>query len=142
MDPLSITASAASLAQLCVAIVSALKFVRDASNVEFVLHSLREEIDTLGRVLSRVAQTFDASPMQTPFQQKHEIDLQHLLDRCGSILEALHQIISGLEGRKRFGSNLLKQIRLNRATQDITILKANIHSCTEMLQVSLMTISM
>ncbi|MCJ1429321.1 hypothetical protein MMC29_007234 [Sticta canariensis] len=141
MDPLSITASAASLAQLCGTIVSALKFVRDASNVEFVLHSLREEIDTLGRMLSRVAQMFDTSPMQTPFQQKHEIDLRHLLDRCGSVLEALHQIISGLEGRKRFGSNLLKQIRLNRVTQDITTLKANINTCTDMLQVSLLAMS-
>lgn len=142
MDPFSITASAASLVQLCMTIVSALKFVRDASNVESVLHSLREEIDTLGRVLSRVGQTFDASPMKTPFQRNHEIDLRHLLDRCGNLLETLHQIISGLEGRKRFGSNLLKQIRLNRVTQDITILKANIHSCSEMLQVSLMAISM
>lgn len=142
MDPLSVTASAASLAQLCVAIVSALKFIRDSSNVEFALHSLREEIGTLGSVLRRVAETFDASPMQTPFQRKHEKEVQHLLGRCRNTLEALDEIISGLEGTKRFASNLLKQIGLNRATQHITILKANIHSCTQMLQVSLLTIGM
>lgn len=142
MDPLSVTASAVSLAQLCVAIVSALRLVRDASYVEFAVHSLREEVEILGGVLSRIAETFDASPMQTSFQQIHERDVRHLLDRCRSTLGALHAIISGLDGEKRFASKLVKQIRLNRVTQDITILKSNIDSCTQMLQVSLMTIGM
>ncbi|MCJ1470763.1 hypothetical protein MMC07_009410 [Pseudocyphellaria aurata] len=140
MDPLSVTASAASLAQLCVAIVSALKLVRDASNVEFAVYSLREEVKILGDVLNRIAETFSASPMQTSFQQTHERDVRLLLDRCRSTLGALREIISGLEGEKHFASKLLKQIRLNRVTQDISILKANIDTCTQMLQVSLMTI--
>lgn len=142
MDPLSITASAVSLAQLCVTIVSALKLIRDTSNVEFAVRSLREEIDTLGSVLKRVAESFDANHMQTPFQHKHAREVRHLLDKCRISLEALHEIVARLEGTKRFASKLLKQIELNAATQHITILKANIHSCTQMLQVSLMTIGM
>lgn len=146
MDPLSVVASAVSLAQLCGAIVSTLKFIRNASEVEFGVHSLREEIDSLRRVLNRVAESFDPGsdqiPMRTPFQQKHEEDVRHLLDRSHNKLNALHQIISGLEGKKYFASHLVKQIQLNRVTQHITILKANIHSCREMLQVSLLTMSM
>ncbi|MCJ1268297.1 hypothetical protein MMC22_008184 [Lobaria immixta] len=141
-DPLSVAASAASLAQLCGTLISALKVFHDSRNVEFRVQILKEEINTLGGVLSRVAETFEANPMQTPFQKKHEGDVQHLLDRCGKTLKALNQIISGLEGRKGLASNLLKQLRVNRVTQDITILKANLHSCTEMLQVSLLTINM
>lgn len=144
-DPLSVAASAASLAQLCGTLVSALKVFRDSRNVELRVQILREEINTLGGVLSRVGETFErfeANPLRTPFQQKHEGDVQHLLDLCAKTLNALGQIISGLEGRKGFASKLLKQLQVNRVTQDITILKANLHSCTEMLQVSLLTINM
>lgn len=142
MDPLSAAASAASLAQLCGTIVSALKFIRDASNVDSAVHGLRVEIGTLGDVLSHVAETFGASPMQTSFQHKHETDIRQLLDQCHKTLKALNQIISSLEGTKGFAPKLSKQIKLNKVTQHITILKANIHSCTVMLQVSLMTLDM
>lgn len=145
MDPLSVVASAANLVQLCAMILEGLRVVCEARNVNFAVLSLRDEIGTLKTILNHVEDTFTAftgSPLRMRPGQDHTRDVRYLLHKCQQTLEALDQIIKTLNGKNGFATNLLRQIRLNKITGNIRVLKANIHCYTQMLQVSLMTISM
>lgn len=145
MDPLSIAASAANLMQLCSMIVDGLKVVCDASSVNFAVRSLRDEIGTLGTILGHVNKSFNAfndDPLRMRAEPDYVEDVRGLLLKCTETLEALAQIIKTLTGQKGFAANLMRQIRLNKSTGNIAILRASLHCYTQMLQVSIMTMSM
>lgn len=98
MDPLSIAASAASIAGLCGKIlVSSAKFVEATGNVDDIFNGLNREVSTLSSVLESIGSTFKARPPQMPFEREHWENIKNLLNRCDRTLTTLKTLLDNLD---------------------------------------------
>ena len=141
MDPLSITAACFAVAQICVSISkSCSKFAEGAANVDNSLEGLDIELRNLGVVVEKVETTFRAKPQQIEYW-KHTYEM---LERCRLTLDQLKTILEGLNNRHHHSipRKPLMQYRLNKKQPTISLLRGQISSYIQMLQIWLQTISL
>ncbi|KAF2141059.1 uncharacterized protein K452DRAFT_44571 [Aplosporella prunicola CBS 121167] len=144
MDPLSICASAANVAQLCGTIIKSLyKFCDDASNVDATVEGFRIETTNLQQTLVNVESTRKTSLARNiqSLELKHWGHVNSVLKRCWKTLLKLEAVLDRCASAQGIGRMPKTQIRLNMQSHSINILRKHMKSYTQALQVSLQTIS-
>ncbi|KAL0262550.1 hypothetical protein SLS55_001518 [Diplodia seriata] len=146
MDPLSICASAANVAQLAGIIISKLAaFCEAASHVDITVSGFRVEIHNFQIALRLVAETKNLWQLRqmTDLEQDHWTRIDKLLRRCKQTLEKLHSLLEkAVVKETTLGRRPLTQLRLDMKSHIICILRSHIKSYTQALQVSLSTLTL
>ncbi|KAL1630738.1 hypothetical protein SLS54_000609 [Diplodia seriata] len=146
MDPLSICASAANIAQLAGIIISKLAaFCEAASHVDITVSGFRVEIHNFQIALRLVAETKNLWQLRqmTDLEQDHWTRIDKLLRRCKQTLEKLHSLLEkAVVKETTLGRRPLTQLRLDMKSHIICILRSHIKSYTQALQVSLSTLTL
>lgn len=145
MDPLSICASAANVAQLCGVIIHKLaSFCEATSHVDLTVSGFRVEVKNFQMALRLVAETqktWQLRPMQD-IEKDHWKRITKLLGRCKQTLDRLQTLLVECEYKQTIGRKPMTQLRLNMRSHIICILRSHIKSYTQALQVSLSTLTL
>ena len=144
MDPLSITVATIGLATFCgQAINILLEFAGQSSNVDFTIKTFADEVFNLDRVLKSITvSSKDRSIVSlaagTGHEAQHWRDVLTSLGECRSCMKRLVTILEKLEGDDR---NVFKrtrrQLRLSIESGEIAVLRRQILSFTQTMQISL-----
>ncbi|KAL1632018.1 hypothetical protein SLS56_004063 [Neofusicoccum ribis] len=145
MDPLSICASAANIAQLAGTIIHKLaSFCETASHVDTTVSGFRVEIKNFQmalRLVSETQKTWQLRPMQG-IEENHWKLIKKLLGRCRETLNRLQAYLVECDAKQTVGRKPMTQLRLNMRSHIICILRSHIKSYTQALQVSLSTLTL
>lgn len=146
MDPLSICASAANIAQLAGTIISKLAaFCEATSHVDMTVSGFRVEIKNFQialRLVVETQKTWQQRQMQD-LEQDHWKDINKLLERCRKTLEKLQSLLDECAAKQTTpGRKPITQLRLNMRSHIICILRSHIKSYTQALHVSLSTLTL
>ncbi|KAK0638246.1 Ankyrin-2 [Lasiodiplodia hormozganensis] len=146
MDPLSICASAANIAQLAGTIISKLAaFCEATSHVDMTVSGFRVEIKNFQialRLVVETQKTWQQRQMQD-LEQDHWKDINKLLERCRKTLEKLQSLLDECAAKQTTpGRKPVTQLRLNMRSHIICILRSHIKSYTQALHVSLSTLTL
>lgn len=145
MDPLSICASAANIAQLAGTIISKLaSFCEAARHVDVTVSGFQIEVKNFQMALKLLAETrktWQQRPMQS-IEEAHWRNIDKLLFRCGKTLKMLQKLLEECEVKQTVGGKPMAQLRLNMKSHIVCILRSHIKSYTQALQLSLSTLTL
>ncbi|OBT66707.1 hypothetical protein VE03_03957 [Pseudogymnoascus sp. 23342-1-I1] len=146
MDALSIVASAYSIAGLCGTIIfHVTQFVVDSRDVCQSINDFRGNIEILEGVLCKVQETVRKSPKRFPFAEKeveHWNEIHNVLDACRDSMERLKNV---LPERFENGKPIVlarKQLEMCLKSDVVTQIRGHITTYTQLLQLSLTTITL
>ncbi|OJD36800.1 ankyrin repeat protein [Diplodia corticola] len=146
MDPLSICASAANVAQLAGIIISKLAaFCDAASHVDITVSGFGVEIHNFQIALQLVAETKKIWQLRqmTDLEENHWTRIDKLLGRCRQTLVKLQSILENAAVKQTtLGRRPMTQLKLDMKSHIISILRSHIKSYTQALQVSLSTLTL
>ena len=144
MDPLSITAGTIGLTTFCgQAIKILLKFAGELSSVDLTIKLFSDEVANLNRVLKSItASSKDQSILSlaagTGHEAQHWRDVLKCLGDCRSCMAGLVNILEKLESDD---GNIFKrarrQLRLSIESGEMAVLRRQILSFTQTMQISL-----
>lgn len=145
MDPLSICASAANIAQLAGTIIHKLaSFCEAASHVDVTVSGFRVEVKNFQMALKLLAETkktWQQRSMES-VEKEHWNNISRLLVRCKQTLKHLEKLLMECEVKQMAVGKPMAQLRLNMRSHIICILRSHIKSYTQALQVSLSTLTL
>jgi hypothetical protein len=147
MDPISIGASACSIAAVCGAIISTVsKFAVDTIAVPQTLEEFNTSIITLRTVLNNIDHVVSKRPKQLFFAQKQERkhwqDVQNVLEACNNCLYKLKNQLPEPPESHKILQKARAQLELNLSSNVITQIRGHISSYTQILQLSLTTMTL
>lgn len=147
-EPLSITASVATLLTLSVRVAFLLKEFRDGvQTVDSTLVGLLKDISSLQQVLESMRETFEAEDIKNNLQVtghvgNHWKNLARSLDDGKETLSQLQTLLEGVNKTTSVLDAPRKQIRLKSAFDRIVAYRDQIQSYRAALHLSLSTIIM
>ncbi|OBT73571.1 hypothetical protein VF21_07630 [Pseudogymnoascus sp. 05NY08] len=147
MDPLSIVASACGIAGLCGSItIHISQFVIDSRNVCQSINDFRTNITILEAVLYKVRVTVGKSPKQLPFAQKEEQEhwkeINNVLDACRDSMERLKSVLPEPPKNGKPAASVRKQLEMCLKSDVVMQIRGHITTYTQLLQLSLATITL
>lgn len=144
MDPLSITVATIGLATFCGQAVNILlQFAGQSRSVDFTIKNFADEVSNLDRVLKSItASSKDRSITSlaagTGHEAQHWRDVLTSLGDCRSCMTRLVKILEKLEGGDgNIFKRTKKQLRLSIESGEIAVLRRQILSFTQTMQISL-----
>jgi hypothetical protein len=141
-DPFSIAAGAVGIVSLAgVLLKNVGAFIVDTSVVDESIQSFRADIERLQEVLINVEASFKKRPKQQQFEVKHWINVKRVLESCNQCLYRLNQSLPVLRGDEGTTHRAYTQLKVYVKSGLVRSLQAHITSYTQMLQISLSTIS-
>jgi hypothetical protein len=144
MDPLSITVATIGLATFCGQAINTLSvFAGQSSNVDFTIKTFTDEVSNLDRVLKSITiSSKDRSIVSLAAGTGHEA--QHwrdVLTRLGDCQSCMTRLVTILEKLESDDGNIFKrtkrQLRLSIESGEIAVLRRQIFSFTQTMQISL-----
>ena len=147
-DPISIAASACSIATLCgTIIVNVSRFVVAVNEQEDRLSEFAASISTLKGVLENVERVVNQRPRQLPFLQRqerrHEADIRKILQACERVVYKLKNELPETSDETRSGIERARiQISLTLRSNVFVELRQHLASYTQVLQLSLTTMTL
>jgi len=145
MDPLSIAAAAAGLVYLCTQVSSSIyTFISKTRATETAIRTLAVEVDSLAQVLGSIEEGFKdpllaaaAIESQTGHEGQHWRNVRRSLDDCKCTLEQLNDILESFRKQGGFLRRAKKQISLSLKAENISLLKQQVSSYRQTMQLSL-----
>jgi Fungal N-terminal domain of STAND proteins len=149
MDPLTIVASVAATSRVVTTISKTLfRFIRDTKQVDRTVDALLGEVNDLKRVISAIENVIQQPATQAVIQQDRECNLGNSVDdslvECRTTLESLDRILQGIKVKKRSQSpfwQAVKQIKVNWNSEELGVLRGQMHSHCLSMQLALQTIT-
>ena len=137
MDPVSIATALASLLKLCWSIYEFIKDNKDVQGLDIQIKSLSEVLRSISNLLGG-----DKRPiLQGSYEEEHWANVRVCLDDCAKVLEKLKKLVeSGT--REGFMVRLTYVLRSKASSAEIALLKQQLMSSRETLQLSLQAITM
>jgi hypothetical protein len=148
MDPLSIAASSCAIAGLCGTIIVGVgRFMVGVKEVPQSLAEFNGSITVLSGVLSKVESVVRQKPKRLPFaqqqEQKHWQDIKDVLEACSRCLYKLKQELPDApKGDPKLLNQMLMQLDLTMKSNLFIEIRGHISSYTQVLQLSLTTMSL
>ena len=146
MDPVSIVSLAASLT---IGVYKVSDFIASSTSVESTLAELQKEVGGLGNVLNSIAQSLkgpaDARKGGGAVDEAELwTSLAFAITDAKRTVTALRGIVQGLAGTKSTSllKRMVKQAKLNLNADEITAIRARIHTHTSSLQAALQMATM
>ena len=146
MDPISIVSLAASLTQGAYQVS---KFIASSASVDTTLTELQTEVVGLGNVLKSIETSLEgpaAARKGGGVVGEAELwtSLAFAIKDAERTITALQGIVQGLLGTKSTGifRKMVRQAKLSLNTDEITAIRARIHTHTSSLQVALQMATM
>ncbi|KFX94732.1 hypothetical protein V490_04225 [Pseudogymnoascus sp. VKM F-3557] len=146
MDPVSIVASACGIADLCgTIIVNISQFVIDSRNVCQSINDFRTNITILEAVLVKVQVTVGKGPKRLPLAQQelgHWKEISNVLDACRISMESLKRELPEPFENGRPTVNFRKELEMRIKSNTVVQIRGHITTYTQLLQLSLTTITL
>jgi hypothetical protein len=148
MDPLSIAASACGIAALCGTVISNVsRFVVDVQSIPQTLDEFNRSISALKTVLNNIECVISKKPRHVLFAQKQEHkhwqDVRNVLEACNNCLYKLgHEIPEPPTDNHRMLQQARIQLELSLKSNIVVQIRGHITSYTQILQLSLTTMSL
>lgn len=148
MDPLSIAASACSIASLCgTMIMNISRFVTDARSIPQTLEEFTSTITSVKTVLTNIEVVVRKRPKTLPFAQKQErkhwSDIKNVLEACTGCLYRLQNELP-LE-RDDSHKPLVQarlQLEMSLKSNVVTQIRGHLTTYTQVLELSLTTMTL
>jgi hypothetical protein len=149
MDPLSITTAVAALVGACSKLTNLLGVINQSKSVDTSIKSLGIEINSLSQVLGNIGVSFGDSAIaaatlepQTGHEAQHWRNVKQSMEDCDCTLKMLEPILKSVkQSESRIFSALRKQIKLEDKAGEIALLKQQIASYRQAMQLSLQLIT-
>jgi len=144
MDPISIATASVTLVKLCADIYM---LISKTEPVDTTIRILATEIDSLMHVLLAMGESFNdpalvALSSQTGHEGQHWRNIQQSLGDCRKTLEGLERILGSInKSEGGFLRRPRKLINLTLNSGDIALLKQQVASCRQTMQLSLQLIA-
>ncbi|CAK7218781.1 hypothetical protein SCUCBS95973_003600 [Sporothrix curviconia] len=143
MDPLSIATNVVGITAFCAKLIQGIgRFVIEAREVPDTLSRFYNTIQNLQTALLGVERALRQRPEQLPFERDHHQNISRIIRSCQSVLGRLDGLLPDLEedpgAYYRVRASLLLSVKKNVVQQYTT----HIESYTQVLQLSLTTISL
>ena len=151
MDPLSIAASSAALATVCLKVSGFLyTFVDETKNVDTNINEFCEEIVALSRILDSISKSLKETRLIATSQMDPNgdlwISLRMTLNDCRATLGRLDETLKGVNRPAAFGISILrrptKQVMLSLKMKDIGIFRQRIQYYNGAMQLPLQMINL
>ena len=146
MDPVSILSLAASLTRGAYQVST---FIASSASVDTTLTELQNEVVGLGNVLKSIQQSLQgpaAARKGGGVVGEAELwtSLAFAIQDAGRTIAALQSTVQGLQGTKSTGffKRIVKQAKLNLNADEISAIRARIHTHTSSLQAALQMATM
>ena len=144
MDPLSITAAAATLLGCCITVgVSLRKFLIGAAEVKTVITAMMVDLRALRSVLESMETTFEemnSDKPETGHIGAHWTNLFQSLEDGQQSLVGLQMVLEDANKDVKFLDSARKQIRLKTVADKIVTCRQEVQIYKDALQLSLQTI--
>lgn len=143
MDPLSIAASTVQLASFAGSFVKSVsRFVIDTREAPDTISEFYETIRTLRTSLLNINEVLRARPRQLPFEKAHHRDIAQILKSCEGALQRLHNLLPELPENVATFDRVRMNLAMRLKEETICKTVAHISSYTQVLQLSLITLSL
>lgn len=149
MDPLSITAAAVSIVTFCSQTTTILaQLIDDNKNVDHTIKGFSDEVTHLSNVVESIGTNFQDPSIalrtsSTGHEGQHWRDVQKCFADAKRCLERLTIILTTLKSSKKgIPGRVVKQVRLSIASGEIALLRRQLSSFTQTMQISLQMILM
>lgn len=149
MDPLSIAASACSIANMCGTVIFKVsQFVIDTRSLPQALEDFNTNITSLQTVLKNIDATVIKRPKQLPFakkqERKHWGDIKNVLEACNDCVYKLDNELPEMRenASQSFAAQARKQLTMSLNSNVVLQIRGHISSYTQILQLSLTTITL
>jgi len=149
MDPLSITASAIGIITFCSQTTKILaQLIDDNKNVDHTIKGFSDEVSHLSSVVQSISTSFQDPDIvsrisTTGHKGQHWRDVQKCLANAKTCLGRLTTILTTLKSSKKgIPGRVVKQVRVSLASGEIALLRRQISSFTQTMQISLQMISL
>jgi len=152
MDPISIAATAATIAQQCIRVSSFLySFIRCGTNIDETVTVLSTEVESLQRNLTAIAESCRLpsvrSAAQNSEEQAHWDTLEQSLNDCKDTLETLERSLASVQSTRarkggKFVNFISKRITWDSTSQELFRIRQKVTAYRETIGLSLQWISL
>ncbi|KAH8784561.1 hypothetical protein F5882DRAFT_126518 [Hyaloscypha sp. PMI_1271] len=150
VDPLSIAASSAALAQLCFKLSVAINgFVGDVRSIDDKIQTLHQGLNSLSQILTRVSLAWTSNPevaaAQTGPDGQLWVSVKDSISRCAAVLNKFEQLLNKVSTDSGTNRSILRRsvskIKLNFNTNDIDGFRTEIDIYHRVLIIALNSIN-
>lgn len=143
MDPLSISVNAVGLAIFAGKFVQSVgAFVTDTKEVPDTINEFYETIRTFHVALQNISEVLKCRPRQFPFEKDHHNNISQILRSCEGALQRLDNQLPDLPDDVSTFDKIRMNLSMSLKKESITQIINHINSYTQILQLSLITLSL